>query len=453
MIGRERFLIIETALQEIRVFYWESGLWGRPPKICYQCNHCQPQGHQDGSSLPGQSELTAALKNMPGPVAKKKLPVYLLIPFEMGLIREFMLPWIPKRERDAAVHYAIQHEVPGIADELFYAYQAVEEDGRGPLKIRVIAARRDLIQAYADWIHQAGYTVRGIEYSISAFGSILPTNYGREGSSKTLWIQKADSRIQMVLYKDNFPAGFREFKLGQGDYSKAYLYLGLNDEEFPVDRVGTDGSDQAEQIALALLKPGRAKKRLEIMNPQLSSFTEFTPAGSSAYALLGELQRVRRQKTINFFLSLERPKKMKLAAALLGVLLSIFLVAGSLIWYPRITESRQIQKQMDLLHQRITYLETVEEQSRWTEFKVNQAISSEDLERIQKFLEQNPGEITLTRLNLKQGIAQIWGESRDNASLSRMIGILTAEGWRDPVLVDYSYQSGKITFSLRMKKT
>ncbi len=447
MLNIAKQLLIEVTVQEIRFLYWERGLWGKST-ISFQ-SFPYEAGGSEINILKDKSTFEKILKDYRlNTFDQTKMSVRLLIPFQNGLIRDFRLPWITKRERDSAVRYYLQHEVPVLADELIYDYQVIEEKEREYLNIKVIAARKDVIAAYAQCLEQAGYVLRSVEYSVSALGEILGS---RSEEKRILCLQGlGENKIQLVLYKEDLPEVIRELSIEQDDVPKYQIFLGLQDYELPVDLIITDGSASADKVSGLLLKSGLAKEQLKIVNRGLTLASEFKDEFRT-YALLGELNRVKGKKNIDFYSSFLHPLKVKTIAFLLGVFLLVFLLAASLLWYPRTSEYWHIQKEIVYLQDEINKLEVQEDKLAWYEYKRNQKIVYLNLGRIQKTLEQVADDMTLIRLNYKQSTLYIWAECTDNTSIIKMIGILTAEGWREPVLVDYKYQQENISFCLNVK--
>jgi hypothetical protein len=447
MFNIAKQLFIEVTVQEIRFLYWERGLWGKSV-ISFQ-SFPHEVGDSEINILKDKSTLEKILKDYRlNTFGRTKMPVSLLIPFQNGLIRDFRLPWIIERERDSAVHYFLQNEIPVLADELIYNYQVIEEKENEFLSIKVIAVRKDVICAYAQCLEQAGYTLRSVKYSVLALGEILGVCCIKK---RILCLQGLrENKIQLVLFKDGLPEVIRELSIEQDEIAKHQIFLGLQDYELPVDFAITDGSILADKVFDLLMKSGLVKEQLNSENNRIT-FAGQLKDEFRTYALLGELKRVKGKKSINFYSSFLRPLKVKTIAFLLGVYFIFFLLAGSLLWYPRSLDYWHTQEKIVFLRDELNKLEIQEEEIAWFEYKKKQEVYCFDLGRIQKALEQVSNDMNLIRLNYKQNNLYIWAECMDNTSITKIIGFLTAEGWREPIIMDYKYQQKNISFCISVK--
>lgn len=443
MINGTRQLFVEVTAQEVRFLYWEKGFGGKAAKVSFRCFPFQAEPEK---GLVLRQILQQYRKNN---IGRTKMPVYLLIPFQNGLVREFRLPWISKRERDAAIHYYFQHDVPVLADELVYDYRIIEEKEREYLKVRVTAARKAVVAAYAEDLKKAGYELRSVEYSVSALGEVI----GLYGGNTVLCLQGVpENRILVILYKGGLPEVIREFSPDQYDIAKYHIYLGLQDDEAPVDLIITDGSVQAERAAALFQESGLAKKQQGSLPITRDLSGELPEEGFQTYSLLGEMLRVRDRHNLDFYKSFLRPLKVQTLQLLFGAFFLIILLGGGLFWYPRFSDYLQIQKQITSLRDSQDKLQGEEDPITWPYWNKTKNTSCTDLKRMQKALEQMTGDLSLTHLNYKQDTLYLWAECTENAAITKFIGVLTAEGWREPVLVDYKYQKQKISFGISVKR-
>lgn len=449
MMRETKCLFVEVASKEIRFLYWEKGFWNKSSRfsfqsIPYECNVPDEDNKRDLRSL------IEILKNYRLNVCgKKRLQVYLLIPFQNGLIRESRLPWVIKNDRDSAVKYYLQHEIPGLADDLVYNYQVIEEKEKQYLNIRVIAARKDVISLYADCVKQAGYELRGIEYSVSAVGEIL--NFQSE--KRILCLQELkENRIQLVYYKNSHPEVIREMVINQYDITKYHIYLGLRDYEIPLDLIITDNGDQAEAISNAFIEAGLVKNKISTLSSDPTDDDEVKKYGFPSYALFGEMYRVQDKKNINFFKSFMHSTKIKAMTMLMGGFLVVLIMMGSLLWYPQFLDYLHIQQEITTLQNDYKNLQNEESMATLTEWKKAQEITRINIAQIQKLVMTFEDDVNVTRLDYKQNTLYLWAECTDELSITKTIGNLLIEGWKEPVLVDYRYGKQKTTFCLSVKR-
>lgn len=377
---------------------------------------------------------------------RKKIPVYLLIPFRNGLIREFRLPWLPNRERDSAVLYYIRHEFPVLNEDFLFDYQITEDADKQFLDVRLTSIRQDTIKAYAKCFTQAGYDLQGIEYSVSALGEVLSSD------AKVILFQAiAENRIQMVLYQYRVPQVIREFETGLPDTVKYHISLVLKAQEGPLDYVFTDGSIQADQAAALI---GLPKEKFRNYTPIRSELTgNNSESGDiTALALLGGMERIKAKRNYNFYKSTLRPIKVKTFLVCSVLSLTLAFALGIAVWYPSFAEYLLIEKEINSLQDQVKEIKESSNLIKWREWTAEQELAGESLEQIREAIAILDSDLTLNRLNYQQGTLTLWLECRNNALITKLIGRLIDQGWKEPMLLDYQYKNRKTAFCLSVKK-
>lgn len=448
MFRSEKLLIVEIADREVRFLNWHKD-WGRkPPNIGLQIYPLGVEGQAaNDSKLAALLDVLRTYRSQKK--AHGKLPVYLLLPLENGFSREFSLPWIKKRERGSALRYYLEHEFPFLADGWIYTHQFKEEKEQEYLIARVTALRKDVLAFYANCLQEAGYVLKGVEYTVAALGSF----FGLHSKARILWLQElTNSSIQLILFKDGYPDVIRELSIDQAELNKYHLYVGLNDLELPVEYLSTDGSLPAEKAASILLAAGFVQERLAPSDLAVLPSQELQTLGYKAFALWGEKLRIAAGLNIDFYNYFRRRLKVKTIAALLGLWGIVCALLGSFLWYPALKQHLSLRTELATLQARQEKLLIDEDQIAWKEWKGYREISSSDLSKMQQILEKITPNLKLARLNYKQSTLYLWGECRENASISQVLAAFTAEGWREPVLIDYKYQEEKIVFVLSVQR-
>ncbi|NLI91862.1 MAG: hypothetical protein GX434_06520 [Peptococcaceae bacterium] len=366
---------------------------------------------------------------------KSLVPAYLIIPFENGLIREMRLPWINKRKRNEAVQYYIRNEIPVLLDDFVYHYSILEDETKEFLHIHLAAARKEIISAYGRIMKEAGYFLQGVEFALSAIGETV-------NSKRTVIFLQGlkENRAQFILYKNGVPQTVTEIELNQYDQAKYHIYLALKGLELPIDLILTDQSRQAERLARLLMD--YSQNDLELANDR-----EF-----QRQVLWAERQRVKSGKNNNFYKTFLRPIKAKMAAGFLGGILTVMIFFGAVIWFPSFQNYFRVLNENQVLQDQLQHLKSNEETVIWEGWKKEQGVSSLNLKNVGNILPFIREGMNVTRMNYKQGILVLWIESRDNASVTSLIGNLTAAGWKDPSLLEYKYTAEKTSVCLRIKK-
>ncbi|NLP43694.1 MAG: hypothetical protein GX351_03610 [Peptococcaceae bacterium] len=380
------------------------------------------------------------------------VPVYLLVPFQNGLLREIRLPWMDEKKRNSAINYYLQHEIPGLTSELIYTYHVIEEPENKYLTVKVLVARKDSIDFYITSMEKAGYKVRGIEYSISALAEMfsdLPT------TTRVLYLQNVrGKRIQMVLFKDTKPEVVAEVAFEQLDITKYQIYLGLKDHDIPIDFIVTDHSEQTDMLASLLLNAGLVKDKLLSFNKKILDQKIAWEQGTSdfsSYPLLAELYRVKENKNLNFFPRHHRLNKVRVLLLSLVCVLATFLLLISTIWHPKYDDLKRFEHELAILQSYHVDLSDDEVNIALTDWQAKQKSRVIALERILYVLENLKNEIKLNRLSLNNNTMHLWAECESEIAITKTIEELVENGWKNPTLIDYYYDNQKLVFSLSVE--
>jgi len=446
----KRFLLfVEITAYEIRFLKQQRNLGSKSAGLSFQSIPFVTEDNQSawdtysGMSQASLTRLEQVLRDYrQKSVGNQKLAAFVLLPFEKGLIREYILPWIHKRDRDSAVEYCLKHEFPYLMKELIFKYRVIEERERQDLRIQVTAIRRDIVRLYAQCFDKAGYILKGIEYSAWALAEYLcPPD-----SSILLCLRKANLyEAELIVFKGTVPLIIRDIRIGAGKNSASNIFFGPQDLGAAVDFLLTDGSLESEK-AVDWLKNFGLIGQVKTFMPPSAQF--------ETYALLGARQRVRAQNNYNF---LEENNHTKFKKAVFGavICLILLLTAGGKVLYTQNSTYQKIQEDIASL---------VETSSRQTENniyavgeewqEINQT-SLKDLQQINKALgdiSKINGSLVLTSWNYQKGKLTVAGECGHNNEIMQLMNIFVLEGWKQPVLVKYHRQREIITFTLNIQK-
>jgi hypothetical protein len=455
-MSKRNLLFIEITAYEIRFLKQQQNLGSKLPSLAFQSipllpdNNSSPQEAYPGILQVGLTRLEQILREYrQSVVGNQKIPVYLLLPFEKGLMREYKLPWIKKRDRDSAIEYCLKHEMPYLIEELVFNYRVIEERKGQDLRIQVTACRRDVIKLYTQCFAKAGYVIKGIEYSAWALGEFL----NAPESATLLCLRKANlNEAELILFQGAVPLIIREIRISQGEYSAPNVFFNSQDLKVPVDFLLTDGSLESTEAA-ELLRGLSLVSQAKTFAPPAAPTEEQFLEGLATYTLLGERQRVQAQKNYNFFEE-NNFKRVKILALIVVTCLILLLSAAGKVLLDQYSEYHELQADISSLselceqqaeHNNYTQLEE------WNRIK---ATSFKDLERINHAwgeIADMKGQLTVTRWNYVPGKLIIYAQCSHNDEIILLMNKLTLSGWEKPVLESYHGQRESIAFTLSIQ--
>jgi type IV pilus assembly protein PilM len=208
-MNKRYLLFIEIDLHEIRFLMEKRSLGKKSSELIYQ-NVPWPEGNALEDILRAYRRLFPE---------KKKIAAFLLIPFENSIIREYRLPWMPKRQRDSAVRYFLQHEIPYITEEFVWRYQVTGEKTGESISIQVTACRKETVRFYSQILLKTGYTLKGMEYSPWALGGIFCREAAAAAAATICLAKSGKDALQFTLYKGRIPQLIRKIQTAPEGYA------------------------------------------------------------------------------------------------------------------------------------------------------------------------------------------------------------------------------------------
>jgi hypothetical protein len=443
------YVYIEIREEEIRFLRVSKSIWRRNREI-YFCSRPLKKELPCPGGCPDTSELLETLKEFRREhYGEKIVDAYLLIPFHNGLIREYKLPWLDRKNRDTAVKYFLEQEIPAPEGELVYNYEETEEKEGEYLKITVTAARKDIILGYSACLRQAGYRLQGVQYSSAVQGEAL----GFEDTARVLVIQGIKGeKVQLSLYRGKVPEIIRVVEL-PAESSRYLLSLGLKDYTLPTDFILADGSPKAEKIACLLCQEGLAKFKL----PEIPVLQEkdISPGlagqGFKIFALWGCRQKKEKGFKTDLYSPFLFALKTKLAVLFAGIFLLTLVFFSMFFWFPLKKDLALSIENVRTMQADLERLQSGNTERIWSDWLRLEELSGSDLRQLQKVCEYTD-DINVTRLNYRQGKLLIWAECAGNALITELIGKLTDDDWREPVLVDFKYYRESTSFCLSVQR-
>ncbi|NLM20956.1 MAG: hypothetical protein GX207_04320 [Peptococcaceae bacterium] len=452
-MNKRNLLFIEITAYEIRFLKIKQHLGSKLPSLAFQSipllsdNNPSPEEGYSGILQVSPARLGQVLREYrQNVVGNQKISAYLLLPFEKGLMREYKLPWIKKRDRASAIEYCLKHEMPYLVDELVFKYRVIEERVGQDLRIQVTACRRDVVKFYTQCFAKAGYVLKSIEYSAWALGEFLNV----PDSATLLCLRKANlNEAELILYQGTVPLAIREIRIRQGKYSAPNVFFNPQDLGVPVDFLLTDGSYESKEAA-NLLKDLGLIGQAKIFTPATAPMEELFLEGLATYTLLGARQRVQAQKNYNFIAE-NNSKRFKIITLMAAACLILLLSAAGRVLLGQYSDYHELQADITHLSELCEQQEDHNNYAQLEEWNKIKATSLKDLQRIHHVMGETAdikGQLTVTRWNYQPGKLIIYARCSHNDEIMLLMNKLALSGWEKPVLESYHGQKGSIAFTL-----
>ncbi|UWG95729.1 hypothetical protein LPY66_12475 [Dehalobacter sp. DCM] len=368
----------------------------------------------------------------------RKIRIYLLLPFQNGIIQSIKFPWMAKKYRDKAVIYTIEHEILLPKEQLVYRYVTVKERKNDFLSLSLIGIRKETLSFYMDCFQQAGYDIRGTEYSITALSQTLA-----HIEKRILFLQRGDKGcLQAVLYSNGQPSTVKEITADDEtelNYLMCALIKDRQDNQQFLNAIITDECSQTQKIAKHLMDDGFAK--------EIHSF----PIQGASMALFAGSRRIAKKENINLSFAHVRAKKVR-ATAFMGSIVGGLIILFSCLTYAEIRAHNENRTEMTVLQD---VIQTYQQKEQQAEPLLSEGINTRnntlaDFKHLRTALETIDRDIALTRIIYRRGDVSIWADCSNNTQIMNTMTRLTVNGWSSPQLVEYHCKAGKIDFCLRM---
>ncbi|MFZ3102851.1 MAG: PilN domain-containing protein [Desulfitobacteriaceae bacterium] len=398
--------------------------------------------------------------------AQKKLVglivVNLLIPFQLGFLRTYRLPWIAKSDRKSAIGFLIDEEVPIPGADLLSDFIILEENRENNLcHILVGATRKSLLQAYVEAFLQVGFQVENIDFAISALGYAL----GLENKEESLYLRAESGRLQLILFCGISPEVVRTLvpdpTLGSPDaeweseIQRILLYYGNQHPELSLKRIYTAGEGVADLLAERLQRAGMVSQvqkadSVRIPDSWKKTYPEWQ---DNAKAVMGYVLRIlQKAPGLNLWRHRAvRKRTFLFSKTILGIVM-LGMIAGILIWFSLQYRVIQLENEVEQLRSQGTETLTLVNQQKelnkaWLKAQEHSIYVGEHLAGIQRLL---PRGVDLSHLEYKEGRLSLQGTTDNAEHFEGLLKALESSGLEQPLLTGYQQtDQASIQFSLK----
>lgn len=130
----------------------------------------------------------------------KKAEVSLIIPKSWTVLKIVDLPIAVKENLQNALYYEMDRFTPFSADDVFYDYRIIREDGNR-LILLLAAARKDTVAPYIEALREKGIEVKRVTTSLSAMASLSSYSSRQRRDSRGIFIDVGERYYEAGLYE------------------------------------------------------------------------------------------------------------------------------------------------------------------------------------------------------------------------------------------------------------
>jgi hypothetical protein len=434
-----------------------------PPGIVEQGVVCQPV------------KLAGLLENsLKDRGTKGKVKARIGIPLSNGFIREYVLPWVSKRERSKLFTYLADEEIPIAVDERFSdSYVLVEDSLTKVLRVVLSGIRKSVLTGISTSFEAAGFSIEIIGFSAIAWAKGL--DFGT--NEHNLLIKEQAGSIQLILYKGQIPeftrtipSVARNFSTGEWnlEIQRILAYFSTVQGQMEIKKVvvsqGTETENLGQRLCVYLDLEKGIQPSFQVIAGNLPSTPLFerctTP--EKILAVMGMAVEGPLSYPNNFWRSIKQRETRKIVKEIVvGVCLVLALV-GLGIRQVKIKELSVLEQEVFQLRTEVENLEQIrkyqQERSRaWNDLVQSPTTVGKDLVQLRRLTGNG---LQFERIEYTGDALVVVGNSTEPALVQQVLHQLHALGWEKAQIKSYHQndndKASRIGFTLtaeRVRKT
>lgn len=422
-----------------------------------------------------------------------KVQTFIGLPWQLGFVRNYQLPWFPNEKRSQAIRFFMEEEAPIPAGDLLYdTYLLGEQDGSS-LEIMAGAVKKSILESYINSLEHSGFQVEGADFAISAITKAIPFH----PNENVLYLQADHLTLHAVLYQGKKPEVYRTFqgitdqtwpKECSHELERILLYFTSQHPEFSLNRILLAGEPVGREIAEVLTKSlsqapliqelfsASESLYLDSTNSELTEFqhtdfqhkdfphtelsgTDFSPIdyrhnAPVAYAVAANVFSGRKGLNLWRKRQEQRQKVHKLVFGLLPV--ALIVIFGTVLLVSPLVKEKQLRAELTRLQPEGLKIEKIRQQenellAQWMKLQKHPLNVGQSLAQIEN---QRITGLTLKEIQYKQGGLFINGSAQKAAQVEALMQFLRNAEWENPTFSSYlQKEDNLIEFGITARKS
>ncbi|ODA41719.1 competence protein ComA [Desulfosporosinus sp. BG] len=479
---RKRSVVFELTDAEIRAFWFSAPLFRNPghssANVKFDCIPI-PAGVIEQGNVRNENVLSDILTSYRAQHLGESQIAYLAIPLQQGFIRSYSLPWIPKRDRKSAISLLIDEEISIVRSDLLFDFLVLSEEKHKNLQVLLGATRQSLLERYVFILDQAGFKVKGVDFSFSILGQAL----GFEPNEGVLYLQGAFDSVQMALFRGTVPENVRSLpslertlslsstEKNEGrvavqpeewakEIRRFLLYYRTQHQDLELRRLVWSGDSVVEVLALGLLASNHVStvEKAKLRNVPGSWQEVFEGISSWGEVAVGYGIRISAHlPVLNLWRQPSRAQTVQRRYHRMALLLLVLFMIGTIIWFSLCQMALPLQEEVQLLSREGTEIVAQAKDQKDLEIAWHKVMHSTrvgaGLAQIQGLQVLAGTELKIEQVVYKQGSMSLSGSAKEARSVETLIRTLRTMGWEQPTLTRYKLTTvNNVEFSLSAKR-
>lgn len=180
-----------------------------------------PQAIVDGSIM-SHGALVDAIRTLARRIRLKGKPVALAVSGTNVIIKRLTIPFMEGAALDEQMEWEVRQNIPFPRDEVIVDYEVlVPQTPQGQMEVLLVAAKRDIIQQYAQVVRDAGFNPVVVDAAALALQNAVEGGVGNHPGETHAIINVGASFSTLSIVHDGKPSFNRDIGAGGNAYTEA----------------------------------------------------------------------------------------------------------------------------------------------------------------------------------------------------------------------------------------
>jgi type IV pilus assembly protein PilM len=242
-----------------------------------------PSGAVENGEIRDPAAVAEALRELWRKGGFRSKQVYMGVGNQRVVVREVVLPWLPEKELKESLPYQVQEFIPIPVEDAVLDFDVLEEfehEGGRMLRVLLVAAQRNMVDAVLGAAHQAKLDPVGLDLVPFALVRSVgePDGHVFDGGGEEALVDVGAEITSIVVHDHGVPRFVRILPTGGNDITQAVARaLSVPHEEAEMLKVGEQVESVASVEDARRVAYGRAATFVDEIRSSLEFYAAQTP--------------------------------------------------------------------------------------------------------------------------------------------------------------------------------